>query len=119
MLMENILACLRTGAAFGFFGLLDAAVVCLGAGGGVTGPATKSNIGRSFSNMPYFSARVFPESRGTQVPIARLSTSLSSFRSIVYTLIFAIASLYLFVDTLLNLPFQYPCASWLIVVTNF
>lgn len=45
----DILAGLRTGGALGTFGLLEAAVVCFGAGGGVTSPGMYSNIGFSFS----------------------------------------------------------------------
>ena len=53
--------------ALGILGLLEL-VVCLGAGGGLLSPGTKSKMGRSFSRTPLRSARSLPSLSGTQVP---------------------------------------------------
>ena len=51
----------------GTLGLLEF-VVCLGAGGGLLSPGTKSKMGRSLSKTPLRSASSLPSGKGTQVP---------------------------------------------------
>ena len=53
--------------ALGSLGLLEF-VVCLGAGGGLVFPGTKSKMGRSLSMTLLRSARFCPSSKGIQVP---------------------------------------------------
>ena len=52
----------------GGFMRLEAAVACLGAGGGLRSPGTKSRMGRIFSSTPLRSASILPSSSGIQVP---------------------------------------------------
>lgn len=52
----------------GMRGFPDAAVACLGAGGGVLSPGTKSNMGRIFSSTLLRSASSLPSGRGIHVP---------------------------------------------------
>lgn len=47
---------------------LDAAVECLGAGGGLVSPVMKSNSGRSLSRTLFLSARARASARGIHVP---------------------------------------------------
>jgi hypothetical protein len=70
----NILGA-RFGAAdcLATFGLVEAAVVCFGAGGGLLSPGTKSNKGRSKWRTLCCSAIARPTSRGTQVPATAIS----------------------------------------------
>ena len=56
----------------GSLGLFEL-VVCLGAGGGLVSPGTKSKMGRRLSRTPLRSARSFPSLKGTQVPAEELS----------------------------------------------
>lgn len=51
----------------GALGLL-AAVACLGAGGGLLSPGTKSRMGISLCRTPFRSASTRPSSSGIQVP---------------------------------------------------
>jgi hypothetical protein len=90
------------------FGLLEVAVVCLGAGGGVLSPGTKSNMGRILSSTLLRSASCLPSGRGIHVPAAcqTCHMGLSSDLECVHTLVFSVSALHLLMYTLLHLAFE-------------
>lgn len=101
-------------------GLEEVAVACFGAGGGLLSPGTKSNIGSSLSSTPFLSARLRPSCNGIQVPMREVSAVLSLSRLIPQrTLVFAVSSLHLLMDTLLDFSFKDPGTSRLVEVGDF
>jgi hypothetical protein len=106
----------------GMRGFPDAAVACLGAGGGVLSPGTKSNIGRIFSSTLLRSASCLPSGRGIHVPDpvrpARLRPACHQMR-LRCTLVFSVSTLYLLVYTLLNLSLKDSSPTRFIVFGNF
>lgn len=97
------------GRAFGPLGLL----ACLGAGGGLSAPATNSNMGRNRSITLCRSARACPLSRGIQVPGSSVRKSRNCVRE-TPTLVFSITTLNLLMDILLYVSFEDPRPSWLV-----
>jgi len=106
----------------GMRGFPDAAVACLGAGGGVLSPGTKSNIGRIFSSTLLRSASCLPSGSGIHVPdLIRPARIRSIFNStwIHCTLVFSISTLHLFVYTFLHLTLENPGPARFIVLGDF
>jgi hypothetical protein len=99
-------------------GFPDAAVACLGAGGGVLSPGTKSKIGRIFSSTLLRSASCLPSGRGIHVPnpisLARVRVAFNS-TSCIYTLVFSVSTLHLLVHTLLHLALEDPSPTGFII----
>ena len=100
-------------AAFGAFGLLEAAVVCFGAWGGLRSPGTKSKIGSNLSRTRFRCARSLPSRNGTHVPNLHVSERTRT-RGNPFTLVFSVATLNLFMNTFLDLSLQYPGARGLV-----
>lgn len=107
----------------GMRGLPDAAVACLGAGGGVLSPGTKSKMGSIFSKTLLRSASSLPSARGIHVPNAHQSWSRVQSPAMALalhprTLVFAITSLNLFVHTLLHLALENAGSAGLVIVRD-
>jgi hypothetical protein len=103
-------------------GFPDAAVACLGAGGGVLSPGTKSNIGRIFSSTLLRSASCLPSGSGIHVPDPiRLARKCSVCNStwLHCTLVFSISTLHLLVYTLLHLTLEDSGSTGFIVLGDF
>jgi hypothetical protein len=102
-------------------GLPEAAVACLGAGGGVLSPGTKSKMGRILSRTWLRSASCLPSGRGIHVPVAcqTCHMRLSSDLECVHTLIFSIPALYFFMNALLNFTLENTGPARLVVVRDF
>ena len=103
-------------------GFPDAAVACLGAGGGVLSPGTKSKIGRIFSSTLLRSASCLPSGRGIHVPdLVRLARVRSDCHQMGLhcTLVFSVSTLYLLVYTLLYLALKDSSPTRFIVFGNF
>ena len=103
-------------------GFPDAAVACLGAGGGVLSPGTKSKIGRIFSSTLLRSASCLPSGRGIHVPdpvrLARVCPACHQMR-LHCTLVFSVSTLYLLVYTLLHLALEDSSPARFIVFGDF
>lgn len=104
----------------GMRGFPDAAVACLGAGGGVLSPGTKSKIGRIFSKTLLRCARTLPSSRGIHVPNPCKDRSCASRRkrASFRTLVFSISTLYLLVHALLHFALEDSSPARLVVVCD-
>jgi hypothetical protein len=99
-------------------GFPDAAVACLGAGGGVLSPGTKSNIGRIFSSTLLRSASCLPSGRGIHVPksisLARMRVAFNS-TCCICTLVFSVSTLHLLMHTFLYLTLEDPSSTGFII----
>jgi hypothetical protein len=106
----------------GMRGFPDAAVACLGAGGGVLSPGTKSKIGRIFSSTLLRSASCLPSGRGIHVPDSVRPARMPCACMIVlviHTLIFPVSTLDLLVYTLLHLALKNPSPAGLVILRDF
>jgi len=101
-------------------GFPDAAVACLGAGGGVLSPGTKSKIGRILSSTLLRSASFLPSGRGIHVPTVcqTLVTCTFHLSSRVHTLVFSVSTLYFLVYALLHFALEDAGSTRLVVVRD-